>query len=229
MFKVVMKNQTTFTKTKEELIKLSGSELFEQALTHRGFLKSQVNNERLEFLGDAIFNFLGAELLFNKYSDWDEGDLTKQRARLLSGSNLAQIAKELGFQNYIKVQEEQDRHNSRLLAGVLEAYTAAVYLKGGISSVREWVQFLFQGRLNEKDNNYKSQLQEWCQKTYQQLPSYRLTKEEGEDHNKIFHIEIVIKNELVALGQGLSKRKAQQDAAEKALKKLKIFHKVEKS
>ena len=214
-----MKKQPAF-KTKEDLIKLSGSELFEQALTHKGFLKSQNNNERLEFLGDAILNFLGAELLFKEYPHLQEGDLSKVRARLLSGATLAEIARELNFQDYLRVQEEEDKNNPRLLAGALEAYTAAVYLKGGVSSVRKWARFLFENRLDEEDNNYKSKLQEWCQKTYQQLPSYRLKKCEGKEHHKSFHIEVFINGEPIAEGEGLSKRKAQQSAAEKALKKL---------
>ena len=224
---IAMKNKThirkkTDFKTKEDLIKLSGLELFEQAFTHKGFLKSEADNERLEFLGDAVLNFLGADLLYKKHPDLQEGSLTKIRAGLLSGSTLAEIARELNFQNYIRVQEEEDKNNSRLLAGALEAYTAAVYLKRGFVSVRKWAAFLLKDRLEEEDKNYKSQLQEWCQKTYHQLPSYKLVKQEGKDHNKNFHIEVFINGGPIALGKGFSKRKAQQSAAEQALKKLKI-------
>jgi len=205
---------------KEDLIKLSGLKGFEQAFTHKGFLKSETNNERLEFLGDALFHFLGAELLYEKYPELQEGDLTKIRARLLSGSHFAKIARELNFQNYIKVQEDSDKNNSRLLAAVLEAYTATVYLKGGLDTVRKWVRFLLEDRLEEEDTNYKSQLQEWCQKKYQQLPVYKLIKEEGKDHNKSFSIKVFINGESMALGRAYSKRAAQQEAAGKALKKL---------
>ena len=201
---------------------LTGFDLFEQAFTHKGFLTSKNNNERLEFLGDAIFNFLGAEILFKEYPNKKEGDLTKQRARLLSGKTLAEIARDLNFQDYIRVQNEEDRNNTRLLAGVLEAYTAAVYLKSGLAGVREWTEFLFQDRLNEEDNNYKSILQEWCQKKYQEVPVYKFVKSEGKDHEKTFFMEVFIHGESVALGEGFSKRQAQQSVAKKALKKLKI-------
>ena len=208
--------------TQKDLIKLSGPQLFQKAFTHRGFLKSKTDNEKLEFLGDALLNFLLAEQLFKKHPNWSEGGLTKKRSQLLSGSTLAKIARDLDFSKYLRVQEEKNSSNPRLLAGALEAYTAAVYLKGGMNVVRRWVQPLFKEHLEELDSNYKSYLQEWCQKKHQELPHYVIKKEEGLDHNKLFYIEVFIKDKPLGLGVGASKRKAQQSAAQQAVEKLKI-------
>ena len=170
-----------------------------------------------------MFHFLGAEFLYEKYPDLKEGDLSKIRSRLLSGLTMAEIARELNFQDYIKVQEEGDKNNSRLLAGTLEAFTATIYLKGGMEAVKKWVRSLLEEHLEDEDTNYKSQLQEWCQKAHQQLPVYKLVRQEGKDHNKTFSIEVFIKGKSMALAKGFSKRKVQQEAAKKALKKLEVL------
>ncbi|MBC6415316.1 MAG: ribonuclease III [Bdellovibrionales bacterium] len=212
--------------TQKELIQLSGVELFKQAFTHKSFLESKENNETLEFLGDALLNFLVAELLFKKYPKGTEGDFTKKRSQLLKGSTLSKIAQDLEFYKYLRVQDKKDQKNPRLLEDALEAYTATLYLKGGIEFTRKWVQDLFEDYLEISDDNYKSFLQEWCQKNYQEIPSYVIKKKAGLEHSKTFYVEVFIKKKACGFGVGSSKKKAQQLAAKKALETLKIWKKL---
>ena len=205
--------------------KIKNQSLFKQAFTHRSFIKSKINNERLEFLGDALLSFFIADLLFKNYPQAEEGELTKKRSQLVSGASLAKIALEFKLDHYLKTGEESFKSNPRILAGVLEAYIGAVYLDGGFMAVKKLIKSLFEKKIkqNRADTNYKSLLQEWCQKKYKQVPSYCIKKEKGAEHNKIFYAEVLIKNKVCGEGSDRQKKPAEQSAAKQALKKLKII------
>ena len=205
--------------------KIKSQVLFVQAFTHRSFIHSEINNERLEFLGDALLNFFIADLLFKLYPQAEEGELTKKRSQWVSGASLEKIALELKLDNYLKTGEEKFKRNSRILAGCLEAYIGAVYLDGGLIAVKKLIKLLFEKKIKQNpiDTNYKSLLQEWCQKKYKQVPSYRIKKEKGEEHNKIFYAEVFIQDKVCGAGSDKQKKLAEQSAAKQALQKLKII------
>ena len=205
--------------------KIKEPELFEQAFTHRSYPKSQKNNEKLEFLGDSVLNFLVSDLLFNIHPHLNEGELSKKRSHWVSGSRLAEIAKSLKLSQYIKSSSPNFNHQARILAGALEAYLGAVYLEGGILLAKKLVKHLFEKKIQEdniEDRNYKSLLQEYYQKNHKQLPQYKVQKEEGKEHNKLFFVEVFFKDKVLGLGQGSNKKNAEQEAAKKALQKISI-------
>ena len=203
--------------------KITDQKLLKQALTHKSHDK-KVHNERLEFLGDAVLNLLIADFLMERYPQASEGDLTKWRSHLVSGSNLAKIAIEFDFPKCLKTEAESHKSNHRILAGALEAYIGAVYLDGGFLSAKQWIQKLFQNRLDQNlhESNHKSILQEWCQKKYKEPPLYKVEKEEGLEHKKTFFVNVFIKDKCYGIGSSHQKKQAEQKAAEQALKKLKI-------
>lgn len=204
--------------------KIKSQLLLEQVFTHKSCVNNTINNERLEFLGDAVLNLLIADLLMKKYFQASEGELTKIRGQLVSGQTLAQIAIKLDFAEYLKTGNESYKSNHRILAGALEAYIGAVYLEGGIEAAKTLITNLFQSKLDQKpaDLNYKSVLQEWCQKKHKELPVYKLNKEEGLEHKKTFFIDIFIKGTFHGRGSSHQKKQAEQQAAKQAIKKLKI-------
>ncbi len=210
----------------QKLTQIKDIKLLEQALTHKSWTKSGANNERLEFLGDAVLNLLIADLLMDKHPQLNEGDLTKRRSLLVSGQNLAKMAIELGFPEGLRAGAGAPLHkkNPRILAGALEAYIGAVYLEGGFAAVKELVKHLFQKMMDQDipDLNYKSVLQEWCQKKYKEPPVYRLSKAEGREHKKVFFVHVFIQNERYGEGSSYQKRRAEQEAAKQAIKKLSI-------
>ena len=205
--------------------KIKNQKLFKQAFTHKSCIKSKNNNERLEFLGDALLDFFVADLLFKNYLQAEEGELTKKRSQWVSGASLTKIALDLKLDNYLQVGEERFKKNSRILAGVLEAYIGAVYLDSGITAVKKLIKYLFEEKIKENsiDTNYKSLLQEWCQKKYKQVPVYKIKAEKGVEHNKTFSIEVFIQNKSCGEGDSHQKKQAEQSAAKQALQKLKIL------
>ena len=204
--------------------KIKKPALFEQAFTHKSYSKSQTNNEKLEFLGDSILNFLVSELLFKIHPHLNEGELSKKRSQWVSGLSLTEVAKSLHLSHYLKTGSLSFKKNPKILAGALEAYLGAVYLEGGIASARKLVRHLFETKIkqdNRQDRNYKSLLQEYCQKKHKELPYYKIQKEEGKEHDKIFYVKVFLKQKLLGSGEGSTKKNAEQEAAKKALKKCK--------
>ena len=159
-----------------------------------------------------------------KHPEADEGELTKKRSRLVSGQSLAKLAIELGFPDDLRTGVKSYKNNYRILAGALEAYIGAIYLENKFSLVKKRVEILFRDIIDQDlpELNYKSLLQEWCQKKYKELPVYKLKKEEGLEHKKTFFVEVFIKGAGYGTGSSHQKKQAEQKAAEQALKKLKI-------
>ncbi len=198
--------------------------LLRQALTHKSWTKSKDNNETLEFLGDAVLNLVIADLLMKKYPQANEGDLTKKRSQLVSGQSLAKLAMELGLPDHLRTGAKSYKNNHRILAGALEACIGAFYLENKFPLVKKKIESLFKDVINQDlpELNYKSLLQEWCQKKYKEVPLYKLQKTKGLDHQKTFFVDVFIKNKCYGTSSSRQKKQAEQSAAYQALKKLKI-------
>ncbi len=205
--------------------------LFEEALCHRSFVNEQknsslVDNECLEFLGDAVLNLIVGHILMQRFPDFKEGDLSKMRANLVNESQLAEIARTIGLGSYIRLGKGEIQtgggEKKSILADTFEAVIAAVYLDESFDAAFKIVDSHFASKLNSittstANSDYKGQLQELVQTTHKAMPSYKVVSESGPDHNKIFNIQLTV-CEIQTEGIGKSKKAAEQDAAEKALK-----------
>ncbi len=204
-----------------------------QALTHRSLGSN--NNERLEYLGDAILGFIIADYIYDKFPDASEGELTRLRASLVKGEKLAEIGKELELSNKIKLGAGELKsggwRRDSILANTLEAIIGAVYLDSNLESCREFIMGMYETHLagiNSADikKDAKTQLQEYLQSRKQDVPVYEIINESGSSHQPEFTVTCAISslNELV-IAKGTSKRKAEQAAAEKAMSILDVKHK----
>lgn len=210
-------------------------ELYEQALRHRSSLSGTngeehtASNERLEFLGDAVLDFVTAEHLYRHFPDGDEGFLTRLRAQIVNGQALARFASELGLGDMIMMSEavwrDGGRDSTAILADTLEAVIGALYLDMGEQAVRTFVWTRVFARLDLDDlahvrDNYKSLLLEHVQALGWPQPHYRVAREEGPPHERIFTIDVLLHGEAYGRGQAQSKKKAEQKAAAQALDRL---------
>jgi ribonuclease III len=207
--------------------------LINTALTHRSYLNENANskqsNERMEFLGDAILEFLVSKAIYAKYTNKEEGFLTALRANLVNTINLSRVAKKLDVGTKLLMsrgeEESGGRSNETLLANTIEAIIGAIFLDRGLDSVSDFLDKYILIDLDEIASkplkDAKSRLQEMVQAKGLMAPKYRVVKEVGPDHNKQFTIEVVINDNSVSLGSGKSKNDAEQNAAEKALVKYK--------
>ena len=199
-----------------------------KALTHKslaGERGNEFHNERLEFLGDAVIDLFVSELLMSAYPKADEGTLSKMRSALVNTNDLAHLALSLKLDQELRLSagEVRDRGQlkPRLLACVMEALVGAVYVDGGWDKARELVQKLMAPAIQKGPINkdYKSFLQEFVQKKYQKIPSYRTVKVIGPHHEKVFIMEVWVGEELWGTGRGSSKKQAEQSSALFALRK----------
>ncbi|SDK61172.1 RNAse III [Methylophilus rhizosphaerae] len=203
-------------------------ELLQQALTHRSF--SGTNNERLEFLGDSVLNFIIAHQLFNLFPDLPEGDLSRLRAKLVKEASLAEISTSLHLGDALKLGEGELKsagwRRPSILADALEAIVGAVYLDGGFGAAEKVVALLYRETLTSIDpkvidKDAKSQLQEYLQSKKMDLPEYQVVTIEGEAHAQTFTVQCLIKKlKLSTTGVGTSRRVAEQQAAQLAMEKI---------
>lgn len=218
-------------------------DLLQKVFVHRSFLNeksaihlsSPESNERLEFLGDAVLSNVISHMLYDKYPGINEGELTRLRAKLVNKQTLAGIAKTLRLDEYLLLGKGEKAsggsHNPTILAGVLEALIAAVYFELGFKDVFAYIETLFSplldGSLAAEPGHFdfKPRLQELSQKVFKEAPIYRLVKELGPPHKKVFEVEVVISGEVLGVGSAMKKKDAEQFAAGEALKKLKTMHK----
>ena len=182
-----------------------------------------MDNERLEFLGDAILSTVVSARLFEHFPSYDEGQLSKLKSSIVSRRELAHWARNfsLGEYLYLSKGEEQSggRSRSSILSNAMEAVIGAVYCDRGFKEAQKFVLRLVD--LDEVEaNDPKSELQEFLQKRYQVLPEYRVAKEKGPDHEKIFEVVVSLRNRALGRGRGASKKMAEQTAAAEALTKL---------
>jgi len=217
-------------------------ELLGEALSHRSYTQTVAeapfhSYERLEFLGDSVLGMLVAEGLFKKFGPMGEGELTKSKAVLVNLHTLSRISRELGLNQHVRVSEEEERAGGRernsIMADCLEAVIGAIYLDGGIRSARKFVRDHFLNRTAELLNdqslrNYKGELLELVQSGGGLPPRYEVLKTEGPDHKKKFTVAVLLGERKLALGSGLNKKEAEQQAARKALVKFRRALKVEK-
>ena len=205
--------------------------LLTEALTHSSYANEHGHdgtklkfNERLEFFGDAILEFLCSELLFSRYKDLPEGTLTKMRAAAVCEESLAALGRQIGLGEalYLGKGEELNggRENPSIIADAFEALLAAVYLDGGRGAAEDFLYPLLIPqirRTSSGNRDYKSLLQQFIQKESGEFVEYVLEKEEGPDHNKTFYMTVKYQNNIVGRGTGKSKRAAEQAAAHDAL------------
>ena len=210
--------------------------LVEQALKHRSILpiigeKRVDSNERLELLGDAVLGLAVTQFLFENYIDKEEGELTAMKSLLVSRKILARVGNDLGLGNHILLSESEVKSGGRtrqsIVADALEAVIGAIYLDGGLEPARTFIVTnileLHKQILKEQIyKNFKSILLEYSQSRNFGAPFYIIRSEDGPDHNKLFTVEVKIKNTPVGVGVGNSKKRAEQRAAQDALEKLKL-------
>jgi ribonuclease-3 len=207
--------------------------LLQRALTHRSYLNEHTeiteDNERLEFLGDAVLDFVVGAMLYNRLPEMKEGRLTRLRSSLVRNEQLAAFATQLGVGDLLRLGKgEEDnggRQRASLLCATFEAIIGAYYLDAGIDASRDYVEQLFQPALDQilaeqADADAKSHLQEWAQAERKKTPHYKVIGREGPDHDQQFTVEVYVGEERVGVGTGRNKRAAQQAAAVEALKKL---------
>ncbi len=208
--------------------------LLYEALTHRSFTqrqgsKSMPHNERLEFLGDAVLGLVMSECVTEMFPAFSEGALSKAKASLISRQTLAKVAERLGFGQWLRLGRGEEINSGRekhsLLANALEALIGAVYLDKGLESARQFIHRVLMEELSDlRDTpglvigrDWKSQLQEWVHKYQGTSPRYRLIRESGPDHQKLFAVAVEVSGKVMGRGEGHTKKEAEQRAAEEAL------------
>ena len=205
--------------------------LLQTALSHTSYANETYQDslrsyERLEFLGDSILGFVAAEYLFRTFPTKHEGELTRIRAELVCEKNLAHVARQLdvGSELLLGHGEEQGggRDRSSILCDVMESLIAAAYLDGGFDAARGIVERVILPKLTEvvKTHDYKTELQELVQRKKDQVLSYELTGESGPDHCKEFSVRVLLNGTPVGEGSGTSKKRAEQNAAMRAIETL---------
>ncbi|MGD1064912.1 MAG: ribonuclease III [Terracidiphilus sp.] len=201
---------------------------------------SREDNERLEYLGDAVLGLVVAEALYAEHPEWREGELTRIRSGLVSRQRMAQVAETIGLGKHLRLSRGEERSGLRLkstvLSNTMEAVMGALYLDGGLEPVRAFVHSQVMGEAAERLavelrsgaalGNYKSALQERLQAAHAGAPYYRVKNESGPDHRKVFLVEVRVKGSAgergkpLARGVGSTMKFAEQDAARRALEQL---------
>ena len=194
--------------------------LLRQALTHPSM--GGQHNQRLEFLGDAVLELCVSEKIYEKHPEMQEGAMTQLRQKLVREEKLAQAAGKIQLGSYLMMdkscQNNGGRQNPSVLCDAFEAVLAAIYLDGGMDAARAMVEKLIGDCSETGENDAKSALQEYLQGRGEAMPGYRTVGEEGPPHSRIFTAAVIIDGREVARGTGTSKKRAEQEAAHRALK-----------
>lgn len=211
----------------------SDPKLLQLALTHRSF--GSRNNERLEFLGDSIVNFVIAQALYERFADAREGQLSRLRARMVRGATLAELGREMELGDFLRLGSGELKsggfRRESILADAVEAIIGAIYLDAGMAVCHERIRSWFSSRLeqlttgDEQNKDPKTRLQEYLQARQQSLPKYQVSDIQGEAHEQHFSVICTIEClDQPATGEGSSRRGAEQQAARYALKMLGVDH-----
>jgi ribonuclease-3 len=214
-------------------------DLLNQGLRHKSFVHEELeaggqDNERLEFLGDAVLDLVISHLIMERHPEYSEGNLSRLRAAVVNQARLARIAEELDLGKYLLLGKGEEmtggRRKHSILAASLEAVLAAVYTEGGYKKAFGVISRLFSSYLEtaEKEGftqDFKTKLQEVSQETLKAAPHYLLVKEFGPDHDKVFGVKVLIQEKVAGIGAGKSKKEAEQRAARRTLKNLGVFPK----
>ena len=201
-----------------------------QAFRHSSYVNEHVgagleDNERLEFLGDAVLDLAVSHLLMEKNQEADEGELSRFRSMVVDEAGLHDVATRLQLGRYLLLGKGEDqsfgRQKPSILADVTEALIGAIYLDGGFDVTKKVIETLFSPLLKKLETDalvqdFKSLLQEFTQQTFKSLPKYRLTEETGPAHDKVFRIALAVNGTVLAEGMGKSKKEAEQCAAKEA-------------
>lgn len=208
------------------------TDLQEQAFTHKSFANENKDlgakdNERLEFLGDAVLDLALSDLLMRRYPEESEGSLSKRRASLVNEEFLAKISNEIGLSSQIRLGKGElatgGGDKPRIRASAFEALIGAIYLDRGFDAAWKVLSQIFEPHLGLAlqdggiERDFKSRLQEKCQKTYASVPLYEVLSESGPEHAREYQVRVVIQGNEVGIGQGRTKKQAEQMAAQKAL------------
>lgn len=208
--------------------------LLEKVFVHRSYLNekegSLESNERLEFLGDAILSNIISHLLFERYPDIDEGELTRLRAKLVNRHTLAKLANRLRLNDYLFLGKGERASggsaNPTILAGVFEALIAAAYFEAGFKETFKYVESLFSDLIDESlagepgHFDFKPRLQELTQRLFKEAPVYKIIREDGPAHKKLFEVVVIVRGKALGTGAAPKKKEAEQIAAGEALKKI---------
>jgi ribonuclease-3 len=209
-------------------------ELLREALTHRSFYhenpdKADAYNERLEFLGDSVLGFVIVEYLFSSKSRFTESVMAKTKSFLVKESILFEIASSISLGKYLRFGKGEEATGGRtkrsLLADAIEALLGAVYIDGGYKKAKELILVLFKEKIDTilssgEFHDFKTELQEKTQLLFSTIPEYKMIKQEGEEHKKIFTVEVYIAGKKFGTGYGKSKKEAETIAAKEAIYKL---------
>ena len=213
-------------------IKFNNIDILKQAFIHSSYvneheIEKYEDNQRLEFLGDAVLELLVSDYLYKYYNDKEEGYLTKKRARLVCEDTLSKIAIELELYNYLILGKGESadkvKTNTSIMCDTFESLIGAIYLDLGLDYTYKFIEkyLLTEDNLNLDINNYKSILQEFLN-VNKQVIKYEVSNETGPDHNKEFYINAIVDGKLVGSGMGKSKKEAEQNAAKAAMYKLMV-------
>ncbi|MDD5361573.1 MAG: ribonuclease III [Ignavibacteria bacterium] len=233
-----------FEKFQESIhYKIIDKAFFTNALTHRSFLKIRkdpqkfdlISNERLEFLGDAVLDLIVAEFLYRNFPLNEEGDLTKFRSILVNKRFLAERAKNIRIQDYLLASNTAlksiDQGYDAILADAYEALIGAIFLDSGYENAKKFLNHEIFSKLdikwlNQFDENYKSRFLEYAQAHTDYIPEYKVIKEEGPEHHKLFTVEVHLAGHCLGIGKGKSKKQAEQESAKNALQNLDAIEKL---
>lgn len=202
------------------------------SLTHASYanennIDKSFTNQRLEFLGDAVLELVSSDFLYNQFSKYNEGLLTKTRALIVCEDSLSAVARKLNLYNYLLIGKGENhqnlKNNNSIMCDTIEAVIGAIYKDGGIKFAEEFIKkfILTEDNLNKSSTDYKSILQENANANNKTL-SYEVISVAGPDHNKEFEIDVIYDNCKLGKGKGKSKKEAEQNAAKQALSNLKL-------
>lgn len=208
-------------------IEIYNQELFTQALIHPSYTKEHEldytkSYERLEFLGDAVLKLMISNILYKKYPNFSEGEMSKIRSIVVSDATLSKVCKKLELSKLIILPKHEEKQGCRELesvcACVFEAVLGAFYLDGKLSELMEFIERIFYPYIEDAENNFekfnaKALLQEYTQAQTKEIPVYSIIKESGPAHKKIFEVTVTYQNRIVGVGSGKSKKEAEQNSA----------------
>lgn len=212
--------------------RFASAERLERALTHRSHrgVSGEIDNERLEFLGDRVLGLVASERLFRAFPEWDSGKLSKGLARIVSEASIHAVACALELGTFLRIGPGEEktggREKKRLLADAYEAIVGAIYMDAGLGAASDFLErtLLTPALTNQLEglerSDYKSALQEWLQQRSLGIAEYRLRRESGPEHQKIFEVDVWHAGRLLASAHGYSKKEAEQSAAMQALSEL---------
>ncbi len=202
------------------------------SFVHRSFINEYregplEHNERLEFLGDSVLGLVVADYLFHRLPGHPEGQLSQLRSRLVDANSCAQFLQKLDLGQFILLGRgetlSEGRTKTSILADVFEALLGAIYLDGGLGTIKSFLMFHFESdfeaAIGSPPRNYKAELQDFSQKRFQKPPLYKIVEETGPDHAKVFHVMVLVNGQEAGIGMGTSKKEAEQRAAFDALSK----------